>query len=98
MPLYVELTRPIDWRVSGAVNQITNNLQNSPLGVEEQLNLFGYSTGSVIMAQSALLIAEEGHVIDNLILLGSQSLMIRNYSKHWSRMRISKYNSNRHRG
>ena len=53
------------------VSEMSSNLESTPLGQGEQLNLLGYSTGSVIMAQSALQMANNGYVIDNLILLGS---------------------------
>ncbi len=62
---------PTDWRIKQTVKTIKEDLQKNPLAEGEQLNLSGYSTGSVIMAQSALKLAQEGYVIDNLILIGS---------------------------
>ncbi|MCS6819264.1 MAG: hypothetical protein NZ522_04880, partial [Chitinophagales bacterium] len=62
---------PIDWRITKAVNDIKADLKKNPLAKGEQFNLSGYSTGSVIMAQTALQLAKEGHVIDNLVLIGT---------------------------
>jgi RHS repeat-associated protein len=63
-----------DWRITSTVNQIKADLKANPLENGEQLNLTGYSTGSVTMAQSALTLANEGQVIDNLILIGTPIL------------------------
>ena len=60
-----------DQRITSAVNQIKSDIENNPLKEGEQFNLSGYSTGSVIMAQAALMLANEGHTIDNLVLIGS---------------------------
>ncbi|MEZ4713497.1 MAG: hypothetical protein R3A44_40290 [Caldilineaceae bacterium] len=53
---------------------MTANLKSVALEDGEQLNLIGYSTGSVIMAQSALQMANNGYVIDNLVLVGTPIL------------------------
>lgn len=62
---------------------VDNTLLNVKAGVErvkvastnlpdgDQLNLIGYSFGSVYVAQVAQLAAEEGVTIDNLVLIGS---------------------------
>jgi len=73
-PLYGVYTMPVDWRVTQALDEISADLQATPLGAGEQLNLLGYSTGSVVMAQAALQMANDGHIIDNLILLGTPIL------------------------
>ncbi len=60
-----------DWRITQAVSKIKADLASNPLENGEQFNLSGYSTGSVTMAQAALMLAEEGQVIDNLVLIGT---------------------------
>ncbi|PWJ57065.1 RHS repeat-associated protein [Dyadobacter jejuensis] len=60
-----------DSQVNNAYNGIIQNIQNSPLRVGEQLNLIGYSYGSVLQAHVALKLANSGHKIDNLVLVGS---------------------------
>ncbi len=62
---------PTDWRITKAVGDIKADLKKNPLAKGEQFNLSGYSTGSVTMAQAALQLANEGQVIDNLVLIGS---------------------------
>jgi RHS repeat-associated protein len=47
------------------------HLKSTPLNNDEQLNLAGYSYGSVLQAQVALELANRGVVINNLILIGS---------------------------
>jgi RHS repeat-associated protein len=65
-------TRPVQNEViDNAVNQIKTNLSENPLAEGEQLNLGGYSYGSVVQAQAALKLANEGTFVDNLILIGS---------------------------
>jgi LysM repeat protein len=60
----------LNGRVSSTISQIQNNIATN--NIDGQVNLIGYSTGSVIMAQSALYLAnEKGIKIDNLILIGS---------------------------
>lgn len=54
-----------------AASKIIKDLKKNPLAEGEQLNLTGYSYGSVVQAQAALLLADEGYVIDNLILIGA---------------------------
>ncbi len=57
--------------IDRAVEQIEDNIANSPLEDGEQFNLAGYSYGSVLQAQVALRLANKGQYIDNLILIGS---------------------------
>ena len=65
-------TRPVQNEViDAAVSQIRNNLSVNPLAEREQLNLGGYSYGSVVLAQAALNLANSGTFVDNLILIGS---------------------------
>ena len=65
-------TRPVNNEVvNDAVSQIRANLEANPLADGEQLNLGGYSYGSVLQAQAALKLANEGTYVDNLILIGS---------------------------
>jgi RHS repeat-associated protein len=51
--------------------KIVADLISNPLEEGEQLNLTGYSFGSIAVAQAALQLADDGYVIDNLILVGS---------------------------
>lgn len=60
-----------DLQIDKAVNDIKDDLSNNPLAVGEQLNLAGYSYGSVLQAHAALKLANGGTYIDNLILVGS---------------------------
>lgn len=65
-------TKPVSNEViDDAVGQIRNNLAANPLAEGEQLNLSGYSYGSVVQAQAALKLADAGTFVDNLILIGS---------------------------
>ena len=57
--------------IDRAVGQIKGNLADIPLEEGEQFNLAGYSYGSVLQAQVALKLANDGQYIDNLILIGS---------------------------
>jgi RHS repeat-associated protein len=57
--------------IDGIVETYQNHLENNPLNEGEQLNMVGYSFGSVMQAQVALRLAEKGQVIDNLVLIGS---------------------------
>ena len=68
---YSEKARPTDWRITKAVEDIKADLKKTPLAKGEQFNLSGYSTGSVIMAQAALQLTNDGQTIDNLVLIGS---------------------------
>lgn len=54
-----------------AIEQIQDNLAENSLEEGEQFNLAGYSYGSVLQAQVALRLANDGQYIDNLILIGS---------------------------
>lgn len=57
--------------IDRAVDQIKTNLDENALEEGEQFNLAGYSYGSVLQAQAALRLANDGQYIDNLILIGS---------------------------
>jgi pimeloyl-ACP methyl ester carboxylesterase len=57
--------------IDGQVEVYQNHLKNNPLAEGEQMNMIGYSFGSVMQAQVALRLAEKGQVIDNLVLIGS---------------------------
>ncbi len=70
----VKVEMSLDWRVSEAFNKIVSDLRLNPLAEGEQLNLMGYSTGSVIVAQTALQLAKDGYTLDNLILVGTPIL------------------------
>jgi RHS repeat-associated protein len=50
---------------------ITSSLAAAPLERGDQLNLAGYSYGSVLQAQVALRLAERGVKVNNLILIGA---------------------------
>ncbi len=54
-----------------ALNGIINDLKKNPLKEGEQLNLTGYSYGSVLQEHLAIGLADKGYKIDNLILVGS---------------------------
>jgi len=54
-----------------AVEFIKSDLKNHPKDSESQLNLAGYSYGSVLLANVALVLSDEGIKVDNLILIGS---------------------------
>ena len=56
----------IDDRLKSSVNQVKSQRIEG-----KQLNLAGYSAGSVVMAQTALLLADENIRVDNLILIGT---------------------------
>ena len=74
-PYTVVVPKELDSRISKTINAVNENLRKNPLKPGQQLNLIGYSTGSVIMAQTALYLArEENKVIDNLVLIGSPIL------------------------
>jgi RHS repeat-associated protein len=66
---FEKVPREVNWRIKSAVNQIEELYKTKKDG--EQFNLVGTSAGSVIQAQAALILAEKGYVIDNLILDGS---------------------------
>jgi RHS repeat-associated protein len=61
----------VESQIDKALSFYRNDLKNNPLKEGEQFNLAGYSYGSVMQAQVALQLANEGNVIDNLILIGS---------------------------
>ena len=61
----------VDSQVRNGVASIVKNLKDKPLKKGEQLNLTGYSYGSVAQAHIALALADMGYTIDNLILVGS---------------------------
>jgi thioesterase domain-containing protein len=47
------------------------DLKNNPLAEGEQMNLTGYSYGSVLQAHVAIALADKGVKVDNLSLIGS---------------------------
>ena len=57
--------------IDNTVTMYEHHLKDNPLAEGEQLNLVGYSYGSTLQAQVALRLAENGQVIDNLVLIGS---------------------------
>lgn len=57
--------------IDKAVNDIMADLAKNPLKEGEQLNLGGYSYGSVLQAHVALRLAEKGVKVDNVVLIGS---------------------------
>jgi RHS repeat-associated protein len=64
--------RPIqDEQVEKAYNDVVKNISSNPLNADEQLNLIGYSYGSVLQAHLALKLSKSGYKVDNLILVGS---------------------------
>jgi len=65
------LTRVQDKQIDAAVAQVLDDLAKNPLKEGEQLNLTGYSYGSVLQAHVALRLADKGLKVDNLILVGS---------------------------
>ena len=68
----VETTKGVDALRSTIVAQAyKDNIKTNPLGEGEQLNMVGYSYGSVMQAQAAQKLAKNGVAIDNLVLVGS---------------------------
>jgi RHS repeat-associated protein len=65
------ITRVQDKQIDAAVAQVLDDLAKNPLKEGEQLNLTGYSYGSVLQAHVALRLADKGIKVDNLILVGS---------------------------
>ena len=57
--------------IDAAYQQIKDNIKENELEEGEQFNLAGYSFGSVLQAQVALKLADDGTYIDNLVLIGS---------------------------
>ena len=57
--------------INSTVNLYRQQLKDNPLQEGEQFNLAGYSYGSVLQAQAALKLANDGVVVDNLVLIGS---------------------------
>ena len=60
-----------DRMIKKAVNKIIEDITKNSLAKGEQLNLSGYSYGSVLQAHVALELADKGYKVDNLILIGS---------------------------
>ena len=58
-------------QITKAVEFIKSDLKKYSKDSEFQLNLAGYSYGSVLLANVALVLSDEGIKIDNLILIGS---------------------------
>jgi RHS repeat-associated protein len=79
-------TKVTEKMITKAVNGIMKDLKNSPLAEGEQMNLTGYSYGSVLQAHVAIALADKGIKVDNLSLIGSpipddpvaQSVLIKN--------------------
>ncbi|MFZ7154347.1 MAG: alpha/beta hydrolase [Bacteroidota bacterium] len=69
--LEVQLKRRDHKQIEKAVNDIMADLAANPLKEGEQLNLAGYSYGSVLQAHVALRLADKGIKVDNLVLIGS---------------------------
>src|SRR5690606_30680837 len=57
-----------DKQFQRALKGMVNDLKNNPLKDGEQLNLTGYSYGSVLQEHLAIALADKGIKIDNLIL------------------------------
>jgi RHS repeat-associated protein len=57
--------------IQNAANAIVADMAANPLGEGEQLNLAGYSYGSVLQAHVAIELADRGIKVDNLSLIGS---------------------------
>lgn len=57
--------------INKTVNGILTDLKNNPIEDGEQLNLAGYSYGSVLQAHVAIALADKGVKVDNLSLIGS---------------------------
>jgi len=57
--------------IEATVNAIVKDLATNPLEEGEQLNLAGYSYGSVLQAHVAIALADKGLKVDNLSLVGS---------------------------
>lgn len=64
-------TKVTEKMITKAVNGIMKDLKNSPLAEGEQMNLTGYSYGSVLQAHVAIALADKGIKVDNLSLIGS---------------------------
>ncbi len=70
-PRRSKIVKLTDKMIDKAVNTIIADLAAKPLTEGEQLNLTGYSYGSVLQAHVALTLSEKGYKVDNLILVGS---------------------------
>lgn len=70
-PRSSKIVKLTDKMIDKAVNTIIADLTANPLAEGEQLNLTGYSYGSVLQAHVALALAKKGYKVDNLILVGS---------------------------
>ena len=57
-------------RSTSKIKQYLNSETLSPTGSNEQYNLIGYSWGAAIVAQQAIFEADNGQVVDNLVLIG----------------------------
>jgi RHS repeat-associated protein len=66
---FKRVKQELDFRIVSAVTQIEELYKTKK--DNEQFNLVGTSTGSVIQAQAALILAKKGYKIDNLVLDGS---------------------------
>jgi Thioesterase domain len=70
-PLRRKDSSPPDPVVEKADSDILSSLRENPLEPGAQLNLAGYSYGSVLLAHVALRLSEQGVTMQNLILIGS---------------------------
>jgi RHS repeat-associated protein len=68
-PVYGEFDK--NEYIDKQVGAYEKHLKDNPLAEGEQMNMIGYSFGSVMSAQVALRLADRGQVIDNLVLIGS---------------------------
>jgi RHS repeat-associated protein len=79
---------PVDNQMINSTAKLyQKQLKEKPLEEGEQFNLAGYSYGSVLQAQTALKLANDGQVIDNLILIGSP---ISDKSDLWKQLNSNK--------
>jgi RHS repeat-associated protein len=70
-PRSLKVVKLTDKMIDKAVNEIIADLTKNPLAEGEQLNLTGYSYGSVLQAHVVIALSEKGYKIDNLVLIGS---------------------------
>ncbi len=69
--LEIQFTRVSDKMIAKAVADIKADLAKNPLKEGEELNLAGYSYGSVLMSHVTLKLSDEGIKVSNLVLVGS---------------------------
>jgi RHS repeat-associated protein len=79
---------PVDNKMINSTAKLyKQQLKDNPLEEGEQFNLAGYSYGSVLQAQTALKLANDGQIIDNLVLIGSP---ISDKSDLWKQLNSNK--------